>query len=55
MAWYGWLLAMKTWGANMAGIAIPQGMSYLPLVGGGILIALFSLEKLLLVLSAEEA
>ena len=55
MAWYGWLLAMKTWNANMAGIAIPQGMSYLPLVGGGILIALFSLEKLLLVLSAEEA
>jgi TRAP-type C4-dicarboxylate transport system permease small subunit len=55
MAWYGWSLAMRTWNANMAGIAIPQGMSYLPLVGGGILIALFSLEKLLLVISAEEA
>lgn len=47
MAWYGWLLAMGTWSAKMAGIDIPQGFDYLPLSGGGVLIALFSLEKLL--------
>lgn len=47
MAWYGWELAMGTWDAKMAGIDIPQGFDYLPLVGGGALIALFSLEKLL--------
>ncbi|WP_127090764.1 TRAP transporter small permease [Aquabacter cavernae] len=46
MAWYGWLLAMGTWSAKMAGIDVPQGMDYLPLVGGGALMALFSLERL---------
>lgn len=47
MAWYGWELAMGTWSAKMAGIDLPQGVDYLPLVGGGALIAVFSLEKLL--------
>lgn len=45
MAVYGWQLSAANWNAKMAGIAIPQGMDYLPLVGGGVLIALFSLEK----------
>ena len=48
MAWYGFELASETWSANMAGISIPQGMDYLPLAFGGALIALFSLEKLVL-------
>lgn len=43
---YGWQLTAATWGAKMAGINIPQGMDYLPLVGGGFLIALFSFENL---------
>jgi TRAP-type C4-dicarboxylate transport system permease small subunit len=47
MAFYGWDLAMGTWSAKMAGIDLPQGVDYLPLVGGGALIALFSLEKLI--------
>lgn len=47
MAWYGWDLAMGTWSAKMAGIDLPQGVDYLPLAGGGALIALFSFEKLL--------
>ncbi len=56
MAWYGFDLARETWSANMAGLAIPQGMDYLPLVGGGALIALFSLEKLMLLFAgADEA
>ncbi|MFS8035379.1 TRAP transporter small permease [Xanthobacter sp. AM11] len=47
MAWYGWDLAMGTWSAKMAGIDLPQGVDYLPLVGGGALICLFSFERLL--------
>ncbi len=54
MAWYGWFLAMGTWDAKMAGINIPQGFDYLPLAGGGVLIALFSLEKLLAHLTSEK-
>jgi TRAP-type C4-dicarboxylate transport system permease small subunit len=54
MAWYGWFLAMGTWSAKMAGIDIPQGFDYLPLSGGGVLIALFSFEKLLDHLTARK-
>lgn len=46
MAIYGWQLTAGTWSAKMAGINLPQGMDYLPLVGGGALIALFAVEKL---------
>ncbi|OYX04462.1 MAG: C4-dicarboxylate ABC transporter permease [Rhizobiales bacterium 32-66-8] len=53
MAWYGWDLAMGTWSAKMAGINVPQGVDYLPLVGGGALICLFSFEKLLVDLTTE--
>ncbi len=53
MAWYGWDLAMGTWSAKMAGVDLPQGVDYLPLVGGGALIALFSLEKLLTDLTTD--
>jgi TRAP-type C4-dicarboxylate transport system permease small subunit len=31
----------------MAGVDLPQGVDYLPLVGGGALICLFSFERLL--------
>lgn len=46
MAWYGYQLAAGTWGSKMAGVDMPQGMEYAPLVGGGLLIGLFALEKL---------
>jgi TRAP-type C4-dicarboxylate transport system permease small subunit len=46
MAVYGAQLAIGTWSAKMAGVGLPQGMDYVPLVVGGVLIALFSLEKL---------
>jgi TRAP-type C4-dicarboxylate transport system permease small subunit len=46
MVIYGWQLTASTWNAKMAGINIPQGMDYLPLVGGGALIVLFAFEKL---------
>lgn len=55
MAWYGWQLAMGTWSAKMAGVGLPQGVDYLALVGGGALIALFSLEKILIDLTEPPA
>ena len=54
MSWYGTQLALETWSANMAGLPIPQGMDYLPLSVGGVLIALFSLEKLVFLIARDE-
>jgi TRAP-type C4-dicarboxylate transport system permease small subunit len=54
MAWYGTELAVGTWSAAMPGLGIPQGMDYVPLTVGGVLIALFSLEKLVRLLLAGE-
>jgi TRAP-type C4-dicarboxylate transport system permease small subunit len=54
MSWYGTELAVETWSADMPGLAIPQGFDYLPLAVGGALIALFSLEKLVRLLSLGE-
>jgi TRAP-type C4-dicarboxylate transport system permease small subunit len=56
MAWYGTSLAVETWSALMPGLPIPQGFDYVPLAVGGVLIALFSLEKLVrLLLVGDEA
>ena len=55
MAWYSADLAAGTWSAAMPGLPIPQGMDYVPLVVGGILISLFSMEKLVRLLLAGEA
>ena len=56
MAWYGTSLAVETWSALMPGLPIPQGFDYVPLAVGGVLIALFSLEKLVrLLLVGDDA
>lgn len=54
MAWYGTELSVETWSAAMPGLPIPQGVDYVPLAAGGVLIALFSLEKLVRLLLAGE-
>ncbi len=54
MAWYGTELAVETWSAAMPGLPIPQGFDYVPLAVGGVLIALFALEKLVRLLLAGE-
>ncbi|WP_230531270.1 TRAP transporter small permease [Microvirga roseola] len=54
MAWYGTDLAAETWAADMPGLPIPQGTDYVPLATGGVLIALFSFEKLVRLLLAGE-
>ncbi|MDP1731664.1 MAG: TRAP transporter small permease [Devosia sp.] len=48
MAFYGGQLVALQWGARMPALGIPEGIKYLPLVGGGLLIILFSLERIVL-------
>uniref|UniRef100_UPI0013D1C4FD TRAP transporter small permease n=1 Tax=Enterobacter hormaechei TaxID=158836 RepID=UPI0013D1C4FD len=55
MAWYGYELTVETWAAKMPGINLPQGVDYMPLAGGGLLIALFSFEKLVRVIADPDA
>lgn len=50
MAIYGAELARGTWSATTPMLGISQGWDYVPVVIGGVLIALFSAERLILVL-----
>jgi TRAP-type C4-dicarboxylate transport system permease small subunit len=45
---YGMQLVMLSWVARMPTLGIPEGSKYLPLVGGGALIVLFTVERLVL-------
>ncbi|TDH59896.1 TRAP transporter small permease [Dankookia rubra] len=47
MAWYGGELALEVWDATLPTLGLPGTVEYLPLVMGGVLIALFGLERLL--------
>lgn len=47
LAGWGLYLCVQTWDVRLAGIALPQGASYLPLCIGGALIALFAADLLL--------
>jgi TRAP-type C4-dicarboxylate transport system permease small subunit len=53
MVWYGTELAAKVWSDRLPMIGISKGWDYVPIIGGGFLIALFSFEKLLLFLTNE--
>jgi TRAP-type C4-dicarboxylate transport system permease small subunit len=56
MVYYGYLLADKTWDAIRPTLGIPDGVRYVPLVLGGILVCLFTLKSLLArFLGMEEA
>jgi len=46
MFWYGWALARGTWNATIPSLGWPGGVEFLPLVAGGLLLVLFSLERL---------
>lgn len=48
MIYYGMQLVLLQWPARLPALGISEGIRYLPLVGGGILIALFSVERLVL-------
>ena len=47
LAGYGGFLMLDAWEVPMAGAPLPEGVSYIGLCGGGALIALFSLERLI--------
>lgn len=51
MSFYGVGLVRGTWAGNMPGMILPQGVDYIPLVASGVLIAIYSTEKLLQVYS----
>lgn len=53
MVIYGWQLAAKVWGDRLPMIGISKGWDYVPLIAGGLLVALFSLEKLMLILTGQ--
>jgi TRAP-type C4-dicarboxylate transport system permease small subunit len=44
---WGMKLTLEAWNFPIAGVALPQGASYLPIAIGGALIALLSCELLL--------
>jgi len=48
MIYFGLQLVALGWPARLPSLGIPEGAKYLPLVFGGILIVLFSLERLVL-------
>ncbi len=47
LAYWGGVLLADGWDVRMAGAALPQGLYFLPICVGGVLIALFALERLL--------
>ena len=54
MLGYGTQLAVGTWSAITPMIGISQGWDYVPVAVGGALIALFSVERLLMVLAGTD-
>lgn len=48
MVVYGLQLTIDTWTATIPVLRVPGGFAYMPLVGGGVLMSLFALERLLL-------
>lgn len=47
MAFYGWQLGAAAWGAPMPALGLPDGVNMIPVVLGGVMVVLFSLERLL--------
>ena len=48
MVWYGSQLVSLTWNTTLPSLGISGGWDYVPLVAGGVLICLFSLERIVL-------
>jgi TRAP-type C4-dicarboxylate transport system permease small subunit len=54
MTVYGSQLAAGTWGALTPMLGISQGWDYVPVAVGGVLITLFSIERILMVLTGTD-
>ena len=46
MAWFGWSLAAKAASNIMPSLGISDAWSFIPLILGGVLVVLFSLERI---------
>lgn len=46
MVWYGWQLAAKTAGNKLPSLGISGAFDFIPIVAGGILIVIFSVERM---------
>ena len=46
MVWFGWQLMSAAYGITLPSLGITGAVDFMPLVGGGILMVLFSLERL---------
>ncbi|MFC3127133.1 TRAP transporter small permease [Pseudoroseomonas globiformis] len=55
MAWFGGELAIGVWDATIPSINLPGAVEYLPLVLGGLMMALFGAERLAAHLAGEAA
>jgi TRAP-type C4-dicarboxylate transport system permease small subunit len=53
MVWYGMQLVTLTWNTTLPSLRIYGAWDYIPLVAGGALICLFSLERIVLRLAGE--
>jgi TRAP-type C4-dicarboxylate transport system permease small subunit len=53
MIWYGGALMSLTWDTTLPSLGISGAFDYLPLVGGGVLAVIFSLERIVLRLAGE--
>ncbi|WP_235911559.1 TRAP transporter small permease [Mesorhizobium xinjiangense] len=51
MVWYGGQLVMLTWDSILPALGISGSFDYFPVVAGGLLVCLFSLERIVLRLS----
>lgn len=54
MAGYGLQLTIGTWTATLPSLGLPGGFDYIPLVAGGALVTLFTLERIALRLAGLE-
>jgi TRAP-type C4-dicarboxylate transport system permease small subunit len=46
MLWFGSQLALSAWDVRLPSLGISGAFDFLPIVGGGVLVILFSLERL---------
>ncbi|MEO8530984.1 MAG: TRAP transporter small permease [Deltaproteobacteria bacterium] len=46
MVYYGWLLAAKTAGNTMPSLGISGAFDFVPIIAGGVLVVLFSIERI---------
>ncbi|WP_368669718.1 TRAP transporter small permease [Agrobacterium sp. a22-2] len=54
MAFFGWQMAAKTWQSTIPGLGYSGGVAFLALITGGLLITLFTLERIALRASGAE-